>query len=185
MDSFFDRLIEEGGTAILGLILMGLLTGAAAVFARSWARRGKVWVRGDEGHTCMSPLVLLVGGLCAVVASACLLLGFLDPDSLRDRGQFVAWISLVIGFSVAFVFILPYARHTWDWDRNGLSWRGAWHSVSIPWSDIQSTGKTWDGQTFVADARGARIYWSAYTLEHQALRAAIAKQRPDISLPPP
>jgi hypothetical protein len=128
-------------------------------------------------------LILLVGLLCAAMAAACLVLGLLDPESLQERGQFIAWAGLVGGFSLAFLLVLPFSRHAWDWDRKGLSWRGAWRSVSIPWPDITRAGKTWDGQTFVADARGRRICWSSYTLEHEALRDAVARQRPDIIVP--
>jgi hypothetical protein len=180
---FFDGLGRQGTTAILEAALMGLLAAAAALFARNWVRRGKVWVRGDDGHTCMSPLVLLVGLLCAAMAAACLVLGLLNPESLRERGDYIAWAGLVGAFSLAFLLILPYSRHVWDWNREGLRWSGAWRSVSIAWSDIERAGKTWDGQTFVADARGRKIYWSPYTLEHLALRDAIARQRPDLMLP--
>ena len=78
-------------------------------------------------------------------------------------------------FSIAFLFVLPYSRHAWEWDPKGLSWRGAWRSVSIPWPHIKRAGKTWDGRTFVADADGRKICWSSYVLEHQALPDAIAR----------
>ncbi len=182
---FFDGAAKQGLSAILEAALMGLLAGAAALFARSWVRRGKVWVKDEEGHTCMSPLILLVGLLCAAMAAACLVLGLIDPGSLRERGQLIAWAGLVGGFSLAFLLILPFSRHSWDWDRESLTWRGAWRSVSMPWQDIARAGKRWDGQWFVADARGRKIYWSPYTLEHEALREAIARRRPDITLPAP
>ena len=44
MDSFIEGLAEEGAKAILQLILVAALAGGAAIFARNWARRGKVWV---------------------------------------------------------------------------------------------------------------------------------------------
>lgn len=182
MDSFLDGLAKLGLGAVLQLILTGLLVGGAAILGRNWVRRGKVRIAGDQGHTCMSPLILLTGLLCAGAATAFLVLGLLDPQSLRDRGQFIAWAGLVGGFSLAFLLILPYSRHAWEWDPNGLSWRGAWRSVSIPWSHIDCAGKTWDGRTFVADADGRRICWSC-VLEHQALRDAIARRRPDIMVP--
>ena len=185
MGSFFESLTQQGISAIVGAILMGLLAGAAALLARNWVRRGKVWVKGDEGHTCMSPFVLLVGLLSAAMAAACLVLGLLRPQSLQEPGQFIAWAGLVGGFSLLCLIILPYSRQAWDWDRKGLRWRGAWRSVSILWSDIKRAGKTWGGQTFVADARGTKIYWSSYTLEHEALRDAIARRRPDIIVPAP
>jgi hypothetical protein len=131
-------------------------------------------------------MILLIGLLCAAMAGACLVLGLLNPETLlRDRGEFIAWALLVCGFSLAFLLVLPFTRHAWDWDREGLRWRRAWRSVSMAWGDIVRAGKTWDGQTFVADARGRRISWSTYTLEHEALRDAIAKRRPDINLPAP
>ena len=89
MDGFFDGFAKLSLGVMLQAILMGLLVGGAAFLARNWVRRGKVWVRGDDGHTCMSPLILLTGLLCAVAAGAFLMLGLLDPQSLRDRGQFI------------------------------------------------------------------------------------------------
>jgi hypothetical protein len=185
MDTFLSDLGEEGTQALLEAILMCLLGGGAAVFARNWTRRGKVWTKDDAGHTCMSPLILLIGFLCAAMAAACLVLGLLNPESLRARGDFIAWAGLVTGFSLAFVLILPFSRHTWDWDRDGLRWTGAWRSVSILWQDMKRSGKTWDGQYFVADAEGRKIRWSPYTLEYEALNAAIARMRPDLALPAP
>lgn len=131
----------------------------------------------------MSPMTLLVGLLCAAMAVACLVLGLLDPEPLKERGQFIAWAGLVGGFSLASLLIIPNSRQAWEWDQRGLRWRGAWQSVSIPWSDIKRAGKTWSGQTFVADARGKKICWSSYTLQHQALRDVLAKRRPDIIVP--
>jgi hypothetical protein len=185
MSEFIAGLAEEGIKALLEIVLGAVLVAGAALFARNWVRRGKVWVKGDAGHTCMSPYVLLVGVLCAAAAAGCLALGLLDRETLREPGALTAWAALIGGFSLGFLFIVPFARHTWDWDRDSLSWRGAWRSVSIPWSELARAGKTWDGQFFVADASGRKIHWSPYTLEHEALRQAIARARPDLKLPAP
>jgi hypothetical protein len=183
MDSFLQGLAEEGAKAILELGLFAVLFGLAAIFARNWARRGKVWVAGDAGHTCMSPLILLLGLLCGAAATAVLALGLLYPESLRDPGDFYAWAGLIGGFLLGFLLILPFTRHTWDWDREGLRWRGAWRAVSMRWPELARLGKSWDGQFFVADKAGRKIYWSTYTLEHEALLHAIETARPDLSLP--
>lgn len=174
---------EQSIAALVGAILMGVLAGGAALVARNWARRGKVWVKGNEGHTRMSPMIFLVGVLCGAAAAICLVLGHLNPEPLQDRGQFIAWAGLVGGFSLASLLILPNTNQTWDWDQTGLRWQSVWRSVSIPWSDIKHAGKTWSGHTFVADARGTKICWSSYTLQHEALRDAITKRRPDITVP--
>ena len=42
VDSFLEGLAEESAKAILQLILVAALAGGAALFARNWARRGKV-----------------------------------------------------------------------------------------------------------------------------------------------
>jgi hypothetical protein len=183
MHSFFDTLANGAVTAIVAAVLMAVLAGGATLFTRSWVRSGKVWVKADDGHTRMSPFILLLGLLCAAMAIACLVLGLVDPPSLQDSGQFTAWIGLIGGFALAALFILPQSRQAWDWDEKGLRWRGPWRSASLLWSDIKTSGKTWGGQTFVADARGTKIYWSSYTLEHQALRDAVARRRPDLTVP--
>jgi hypothetical protein len=183
MDSFVEGLAEEGVKAILQLILVAALAGGAAIFARNWARRGKVWVTSDAGHTCMSPFVLLIGLMCGAVAAAALVLGLVYPQSLREPGDLYAWAGLIGGFALGFLLIVPFTRHTWDWDREGLRWSGVWRAVSLRWSELTRLGKSWDGQFFVADKTGRKIYWSTYTLEHEALLRAIATARPDLSFP--
>ena len=183
MDSFFEGLAQEGAKAILELALFAALFGVGAIFARNWVRSGKVWVRGDAGHTRLSPFVLLLGLLCGAVAATVLALGLVYRESLREPGDLYAWAGLIGGFFLGFLLILPFTRHTWDWDSEGLRWRGAWRAVSMRWSDLARAGKSWDGQFFVADKTGRKISWSPYTLEHEALRHAIATARPDLSFP--
>jgi len=183
VNAFLENLAEEGVKTVLEAILVGLLTLGAAVLAGRLARRGKVWIGKGAGRTCMSPYALLVGLLCAMTASVCLTLGLLYPETWREPGAFEAWVGLVAGFSLGFLAILPFTRHTWHWDETGLRWQGAWRSVSMRWPEIARLGKSWDGQFFAADRRGRRIYWSTHTLEHEALRTAIHTTRPDLVLP--
>jgi hypothetical protein len=183
MDSFVDGLAEEGAKAILQLILVAALAGGAAIFARNWVRRGKVWVTSDAGHTRMSPFILLVGLLCGAAAAAVLVLGLVYRESLQEPGDFYAWLGLIGGFLFFFVLMLPFTRQTWDWDREGLRWQGAWRTVSMRWPELARLGTSWDGQFYVADKTGRKIRWSTYTLEHEALRRAIETARPDLSLP--
>jgi hypothetical protein len=183
MNAFLERLAEEGAKMILEAIGVGVLTLGAAVFARNLVRRGKVRVGRDSGRTGMSPYVLLVGLLCAVAAAVFLALGLVFPHTWREPGAFNAWLGLVMGFSLGFLAILPFTRHTWEWDEAGLRWHGAWRSASMRWPEIARLGKSSDGQFFAADKTGKRICWSTYTLEHEALRRAIQKARPDLTLP--
>jgi hypothetical protein len=184
MDSFLNGLAEEGAKVVLELVLFAVLFGVAALFARNWARRGKVWVTGDAGHTRMSPVILLLGLLCGAVAAAVLVLGLVFRESLREPGDFYAWLGLIGGFLFFFVLMLPFTRQTWDWDREGLRWQGAWRGISMRWSELARAGKSWDGQFYVADKTGRKIKWSPqYTLEPEALRRAIETARPDLSLP--
>jgi len=183
MNDFIERLAEESAKSVLEAIVVGLLTLGAAIIARSLVRRGKVRVGADAGHTCMSPYVLLVGLLSAVAAAVFLVLGLIWPESWREPGAFNAWVGLVAGFSLGCLAILPYTRHTWQWDATGLHWQGALRSASMRWPEIARLGKSWDGRFFAADKAGRRIYWSTYTLEHEALARAIHRARPDLILP--
>jgi hypothetical protein len=79
--------------------------------------------------------------------------------------------------------ILPFTRHTWQWDARGLRWHGALRSTSMRWPEIVRLGKSWDGGFFAADKTGRRISWSTYTLGHEALLRAIHTARPDLILP--
>lgn len=183
MNELIERFIEESANKVLEAILVGLLTLGAAIIARTLVRRGKVRIGPHAGHTCMSPYVLLVGLLCAVAAAAFLVLGLVWPETLRDPGQFNAWLGLVAGFSFGCLAMLPFTRHTWQWDATGLRWDGAFRSTSMRWPEIARLGKSWDGQFFAADKTGRRLYWSPYTLEHEALLRAIRTARPDLTPP--
>lgn len=183
MNAFAERLTQTGIQAVVELIVMAALAAGAAILARNMVQRGRVRVENGAGHTCMSPYALLVAVLCGLMAAACLALGLFDPESLREPGQFYAWMGLIGGFSLAFLGILRHTRQTWEWDREGLRWRGAWREKSMRWSDLARAGKSWDGQFYVADKAGKKIRWSTYTLEHEALARAIAAARPDLDVP--
>jgi hypothetical protein len=180
MNAFIERLAEEGAKIVFELMLVGLLTLGAAILARSLARRGKVWVGAGAGRTCTSPYVLLVGLLCAVGAAVFLALGVIYPDTWQEPNAFYAWLGLVALFGLIFLAILPFTRHTWQWDEAGLHWQGAWRSASMRWPDIARLGKSWDARFFAEDKAGKRIYWSTYTLEYEALHHAIKMARPDL-----
>jgi hypothetical protein len=183
MGTFVERLLQAGAQVVLEALVGAVLTVGAALLARNLARRGRVWVGHGAGRTCMSPYVLLVAVLCGGAAAAFLVLGLIEPESLREPGSFYAWAGLVGGFTLLFAAIVPFTRHTWEWDAAGLRWHGAFRSVSIPWSELARVGKAWHGQFFAADRTGRRFYWSTYTLEHAALRGAIQAARPDLALP--
>jgi hypothetical protein len=185
MNSFIEGLFEAGGKAILEIVFGAVLVAGGAILARIWARRGKVRIESGSGHTCTSPYVLLVAVLCAVAAAAFLALGLVYPEALREPGELKAWAGLIGGFSFLSLVIAPFTYHTWEWNREGLSWRGAWRAVSIPWSKLARVGTSWDGRFFAASKSGKKIYWSTYTLEHEALRRAIETARPDLSFPGP
>jgi hypothetical protein len=183
INELIERLAEDGVQSVVEVILVGLLTLGAGIIARNLVRRGKVQVGIDAGHTCMSPYVLLVGLLLAVVAAVFLVIGLAWPESLREPGEFNAWVGGVAGFSLGCLAILPFTRHTWQWDATGLRWHGAFRSTSMRWLEIVRLGKSWDGQFFAADKTGRKIHWSTYTLEHETLLRAIHKARPDL-IPP-
>jgi hypothetical protein len=183
MDDFLQRLAAGGAQAVLEMAVMGALGAGAALFARNWVRRGKVWIGGGAGRTCTSAFVLLVGVLCAATAAACLILGLADPQSLEEPGAFLAWLGLMGGFTLGVLVMAVYARHTWEWGPEGLSWRGLWREVSMPWAEIARVGTSWDGQFYAADKQGRKIRWSTMTLEHEALARAIAAARPDLHVP--
>ena len=101
---------------MLEAILVGALTLGGAIIARNLVRRSEVRVGADAGHTRMSPYVLLFGLLHAVVAARLLVLGLAWPETLREPGEFNAWLGIVAGFFFGCSMILPFTRHTWQWD---------------------------------------------------------------------
>jgi hypothetical protein len=53
------------------------------------------------------------------------------------------------------------------------------------WPELERLGKSMSGQLYVSDRAGRKITWSPqYTLEPEALLAAIQKARPDLAPPP-
>lgn len=129
MNAFLERLAEEGGKLVIEAILVGVLGLGAAILARKLARRGKVWVGKDAGRTCMSPFVLLLSLVCAAGALLFLALGLLYPKMWLEPGALKYWLLLVGCFSGGCLILLPFTRHTWEWDATGLRWHGAWRSV--------------------------------------------------------
>jgi len=201
MDDFINRLLESEfvknlvafvksliqaapqsvAEALLGAILTGLLTLVAAITARNLVRRGKVWVGPHAGHTQMTPLMLLGGLLVAVMGVVFLFWGFVRPP--RDPYDFNVWVGGLAFFSLLSLPCFLLSRLTWEWDRAGLRWHGAFRTISMPWHEIVRLGKSWDARFFAAGKTGSRIYWSTYTLEHEALVRAIHAARPDLILP--
>jgi hypothetical protein len=157
MDGILERLTEEGAKILLEGIVVGLLGLVAAVLACGLARRGKVWIGVGAGRTCMSPFVLLVGMLCAVAAAVSLGVGLYFRESLRKRGDFYGWLGLVASFTLLASVIVPFTRHTWEWDAAGLRWQGAWKSVAMRWPDLVRLGKSMSGQLYVVDTGGRKI----------------------------
>jgi hypothetical protein len=185
MDAVLERLAESGAQVLLEAIVVGLMTGVAAAMARSLVRRGKVWIGHGAGRTCMSPYVLLVGLLCAVAAAGFAIVGLAHRESLGEPRQLYAWMGLVGAFSLCALAILPFTRHTWEWDAHGLRWQGAWRGVRLRWPDLVRLGKSMSGQLYVVDVAGREISWSQHTLEHEALMHAVQTARPDLVLPGP
>jgi hypothetical protein len=178
-------LAEEVARSLGELLLLGALSLLAAVLARSMLWRGRVWIGDGAGRTSISPIVLLLGLLLAAAAMVSLGLGLYFRDSLREPGDFYAWLGLVGGFSLGALAMFPFTRHTWEWDGAGLRWRGAWRSVAMRWSDIVHFGKTMSGALYVRDNTGRKISWSTqHTLEAEALRHAVQTARPDLALKP-
>ena len=185
MNAILDQLGEEGIKVLVEGVLVGGLTLVAAVLARSLARRGKVWIGAEAGRTCMSPFVLLLGLLLAIVAMIILAAGLYFRASLRTPADYYAWLGLVGGFLLGSLALLPFTRHTWEWDTAGLRWHGAWRSVAMRWPELERLGKSMSGQLYVSDRAGRKITWSPqYILEPEALLAAIQKARPDLARPP-
>lgn len=183
MDGFLDGLTEEGWKRVLETVLVSVLAFGAGLLARSMARRGTVWVQDGAGRTRMSPFILLLALLCALAAAGALALGFIFPQVWLQQDEFLAWIGLVALFMALFLALLPFTRHSWEWDAASLRWQGAWRSAAIKWPDIARLGKSWDGQFFAADKSGRKIFWSTNVLQHEALSRAVAKARPDLRLP--
>jgi len=151
-----------------------------AILTRAWIARGRLHVTAESGRTCLSPEVLLVGVLSGLVAATCFVWGLLEPQTRIDPGQELAWRWLIIGFSLGFLVMAIYARHVWEWDSAGLRWRGALRSEELNWTALARVGRAWDGQFVAADTRGAKIRWSTYTLQREAMEAAIRTHRPDL-----
>jgi hypothetical protein len=137
MNAILDQLGEEGIKVLVEGVLVGGLTLVAAVLARSLARRGKVWIGAEAGRTCMSPFVLLLGLLLAIVAMIILAAGLYFRASLRTPADYYAWLGLVGGFLLGSLALLPFTRIRGSGTRqafagtaHGEAWRCAGRSSS-------------------------------------------------------
>ena len=173
MQAFESSLFEAGVQQVVEWVIGAIIAVAAALLTSALIRRGEVAVTPTRGRTRQSPEVFVVGLLCAAVAIAAFLWGLLEPATLRDRGDAMAWAGLLIGFTFGFVVMSIYAQHVWTWDENGLNWRGAFRRSSIRWSDLARTGRSWDGQFFARDSHGRAVRWTTYTLQHKALNEVV------------
>ncbi|MES1197137.1 MAG: hypothetical protein ABUL55_00800 [Pseudomonadota bacterium] len=172
MQAFESSLFEAGVQQVVEWVIGGIIAIAAALLTTALVRRGEIAVTATSGRTRQSPEVFVVGLLCAAVAIAAFLWGVLEPSTLRDHGQAMAWAGLLFGFTLGFVVMSIYAQHVWTWDETGLSWRGAFRRTSIRWSELARVGRAWDGQFFARDIHGRTVRWTTYTLQHQALNQA-------------
>ena len=168
-----DWLVDNGVHSLVEWAVGAIIAIGTAALTRSLAQRGEIQTTAANGRTRQSPEIYVVGLLCAAVALGCLAWGLLDPASLREPGAAGAWLSLIAGFGLGFGVTSVYAQHRWAWDETGLSWTGAFRKAAIRWLDMKRVGKSWDGQYVVSDARGRAIRWTTYTLNHQALLAAV------------
>jgi len=182
---FLKALAEEVAKSLGEWLLLGALSLLAAVLARSLLWRGRVWIGEGAGRTSISPIVLLLGLLLAAAAMVIMAVGLYFRETLREPGDFYAWLGLVGGLSLGALAMFPFTRHTWEWDAAGLRWRGAWRSVAMRWADIVHFGKEMSGALYVKDGAGRKISWSTqYTLQPEALRHAVRTARPDLALKP-
>jgi hypothetical protein len=188
MDDLLQQIwqqIEDAGLhAVLEAILTGVLTLVTALLARNLVRRGKVWIGANGGRTCISPLVLVLSALSAVLGVVALAAGLVFRHTLAEPGDFYAWVGLVGFLSLGSLIMLALSRNTWEWDATGLRWQGVLSSRAMRWADLVRIGKMANGALFVVDAAGRKISWSTrHTLEHEALLRAVRTARPDLPLP--
>ncbi len=150
-------------------VILGAIAGATFLLTRVAMRHGEVVLNQEAGHTVQSPKLIVVAGLCGACAVAFLAWGILDPGSLQVPGSDGWWLGLVAGFTLGFLALAILSTHRWSWDGERFTWHGAFRSRTILWCDLVSAGPTWEGQFAARDKAGAKIRWSSYTLEHEAL----------------
>ena len=180
MDFSTEWLTETGIKIIVQVIFAAVLAVGTTLVARNWIRRGKVWIGNGAGRTCMSPIMIIIGLLSGAASLAFFLLGVWTPESFQEPGEYYAWAGLVGCFALGLFVMLPCSRYSWEWDYIGLRWRSLRGTRSIRWPNITRVGKSWSGTFYAADKSGQKICWWPLTLEHEALRAAIQAQRPDL-----
>ncbi|HWA22279.1 MAG TPA: hypothetical protein VG735_07790 [Caulobacterales bacterium] len=173
-----DWLLDSGVQSLVEWAVGAIIAIGTAALMRALVQRGEIQTAVESGRTSQSPEIFVVGLLCAAVALGCLAWGVLDLASLREPGAATAWFLLIGGFALGFIVTTIYAQHRWAWDEAGLSWSGAFRKVTIGWADVRRVGKSWDGQYVVRDMRGRAIRWTTYTINHQALRAAVESRVP-------
>jgi hypothetical protein len=172
MQAISSWLLENGVHQLVEWVVGAIIGVATAILTTALVQRGEVLIGQTRGSTRQSPQIFVVGALCATLAIAALIWGALDPATVHEPTDATAWICLVGAFALGFVIMSIYALHRWDWDEEGLHWRGAFRRTSISWADLSRVGRSWDGQFVARDRRGRAIRWTTFALQHTAIASA-------------
>ena len=164
-----EWLLDHTVHVVVEWVVTTIVAASAFGLTQSLLRSGAVQISPAIGRTRQSPAVLVVGLLCGVMATICLLWGIFDPSTLLEPGAARAWLLLILGFTLGFAVMTVYAQHRWDWDEKGVRWRGLFRSAAIAWPDLTQYGRSWDGQFVARDRRGHVVRWTTFTLGYQAL----------------
>ena len=93
MPSFDDWLLDNSVHMVVEWIVGAIIVLGTTALTRSYVRQGRVHIGTNEGRTCQSPQVLVVGLLCGSIALACLVWGIVDPSTLQGPGAALASLA--------------------------------------------------------------------------------------------
>lgn len=167
--------------AVIMVISAGFSAGLRALSARQ-----KPIPEADGSHRIVinRTVIIVVVALCLALAGA----GFFGATVARP-GQVAP--ALMIGgvFAVFGLLTATSLTRAYDvrWDDiaiTGPASYGIWpfgpRHTTIRFADIVTAGTDWMGSDYVTDDRGEKLRWNYSYAGHTALKAALARARPDL-----
>jgi len=181
--AIFAAVFIAGGIVweIISALYRRLNRAVTTRLSRRWARLGVIG--GDEkiGRTAASPSIILIiwlSGSCLFADAFYFVLNIprMPHDFLVNSGvALLSVIVLVCGVSLT-------SLHRWEWDTQGISWKGVLRSRSLQWPTITKLGYSWIRSSFyVSDHQNRRVYWSYQrTFQSDRIIEAVKTRRPEL-----
>lgn len=171
------RLVQKGAamnTSMISGVLGGLIASAFVVYASARSRRPLA-----NGELRFGWLLGLVGLGCSLLAGLAGSAFFVDNDVWTDRGEFIAVVSLLVGFGLGAIYTFAeYFLVRGRADNDGIELRTPWTGRKTEkWQDLLQAAFNPQTSWYVLEFKsGTRIRVSSLLSGHGAVLDQLAKR---------